>query len=160
MVIQYRLTACPELCLGVFIKGFGEDIKADDEQLIAQIISTKTPTLNVSDESMEIPELDSNGRVVSPTTDLRGHCEQGRTIAIHSVVVDPNYQGKSIGTILLNEYIQRLSVVKNADRFALIAHDYLVPFYERVGFESKGLSACNFSGGGWYDMHAPLLADN
>lgn len=109
---------------------------------------------------MEIPELDSYGRIVSPNNDPRGHHEEGRTIAIHSVVIDPDYQGQAIGTTLLNDYIQRMSTLKHADRFALLAHERLIPFYERVGFESKGLSECKFSGGGWYDLQAPLVADD
>jgi ribosomal protein S18 acetylase RimI-like enzyme len=130
------------------------------EQLIGHIIATKTNAFNVSDSSMEIPELDSYGRIVSPTNDPRGHHEEGRTIAIHSVVVDPDYQGQAIGTTLLKDYIQRMSTLKHADRFALLAHERLIPFYERVGFESKGVSECKFSGGGWYDLQAPLVADD
>ncbi|KAF5094985.1 hypothetical protein D0Z00_003314 [Geotrichum galactomycetum] len=130
------------------------------EQLIGHVIATKTNAFNVSDSSMEIPELDSYGRIVSPSNDPRGHHEEGRTIAIHSVVVDPDYQGQAIGTTLLNDYIQRMSTLKHADRFALLAHERLIPFYERVGFESKGVSECKFSGGGWYDLQAPLVADD
>ncbi|KAF5116992.1 hypothetical protein DV113_000887 [Geotrichum candidum] len=202
--IQYRLKACPELSLGIFIRKFEDNTKSDEaedadgeikedkedgetaeddadedaeeadkglnyrlahstlqsEQLIGHIIATKTNAFNVSDPSMEIPELDSYGRIVSPNNDPRGHHEEGRTIAIHSVVIDPDYQGQAIGTTLLNDYIQRMSTLKHADRFALLAHERLIPFYERVGFESKGLSECKFSGGGWYDLQAPLVADD
>lgn len=195
------MKACPELCLGIFIRKFkddsnsketqgvdsktkteeGQDVKSADadsnesdanlnyqlaksglqsEKLIGQILATKTTSINVSDPSMEIPELDNYGRIVSPATDPRGHREEGRTIAIHSVVIDPEYQGQSVGTTLLNDYIQRMSTLKHADRFSLLAHDRLIPFYERVGFESKGLSECKFSGGGWYDLQAPLIADD
>lgn len=199
------MKACPELCLGIFIRNFKDDsnsketedvdsktkteeeqdVKSTDdddaadpnesdenhnyqlaksalqsEKLIGQILATKTTSINVSDPSMEIPELDNYGRNVSPATDPRGHREDGRTIAIHSVVIDPEYQGQSVGTTLLNDYIQRMSTLKHADRFSLLAHDRLIPFYERVGFESKGLSECKFSGGGWYDLQAPLIADD
>jgi GNAT superfamily N-acetyltransferase len=133
------------------------EIKADkdDEQLIAHI-ATKTTT--VSGASMKIPALVSSGRVVSPTNDPRGHHGKGRTIAIHSVVVNPNYQSKSISTILLNDYIQLLAALKNAERFAPFVQDRLIPFYGHVGFKSKGLSECNFSGGGCYDLQVPLMA--
>jgi predicted N-acetyltransferase YhbS len=81
-----------------------------------------------------------------------GHEEGGRTIAIHSLAVLPEHQGKQVGSTLMKSYIHRIREAQIADRIAIIAHDHLVPFYESFGFESHGPSKCQFGGGGWVDL--------
>lgn len=188
--IKYRLTACPELCAGVFIRRFkdpkysGDGVTAAgaaaedeedgdeahegfrtatstaaDEQLIAHILATKINEPRVTDASMEVPAVDEYHRVVDPRADARGHRDEGRTLAVHAVVVDPTYQGQSIGSIMLKDYIQRVTTLHLADRIAILVHDKLRPFYELQGFEALGPSAVSFSGGGWIDMVRPL-SDN
>lgn len=39
-----------------------------------------------------------------------------------------------------------------ADRIVLIAHDYLIRFYEHAGFENQGVSECRFAGDLWTDL--------
>jgi predicted N-acetyltransferase YhbS len=81
-----------------------------------------------------------------------GHEEGGSTIAIHSLAVDPEHQGKQVGSTLMKSYIQRIQEAQIADRIAIIAHEHLVPFYQSFGFESRGPSKCQFGGGGWVDL--------
>jgi GNAT superfamily N-acetyltransferase len=81
-----------------------------------------------------------------------GHEEGGSTIAIHSLAVEPEHQGKQVGSTLMKSYIHRIREAQIADRIAIIAHDHLVPFYESLGFESRGPSKCQFGGGGWVDL--------
>jgi GNAT superfamily N-acetyltransferase len=81
-----------------------------------------------------------------------GHQDQGSTIAIHSLAVLPEHQGKGIGSTLLKAYIQRIKDAAIADRIALLSHDDLVPFYTALGFENSGVSDCTFGGGGWNDL--------
>lgn len=183
--IRYRLKACPELCAGLFIrkykdpkytgKGSVPDYDSDDEDhpdnafgihtvtsteasehLIAHILATKIHEDTVTDESMEIPDLDEHYRVKDIKTDKRGHRNDGRTIAIHAVVVDPEYQGCSIGTVLLKDYIQRMTTLHIADRISILVHKKIMPFYELQEFESLGPSEAQFSGGGWYNMTRQL----
>jgi hypothetical protein len=42
-----------------------------------------------------------------------------------------------------------------ADCIMLIAHDYLIRFYESTGFKNCGSSHCQFAGGGWFDLVIP-----
>jgi GNAT superfamily N-acetyltransferase len=130
------------------------------EKLIGHILATKCDTDFIEDASMEIPELDEYGRAADPT-DPRGHKEAGRTIGIHSVVVHPSYRGRSIATLMLRDYIQRLTTQHIADRIALLAHDKLVPFYARLGFIDDGLNKnVTFGGGDWRNMWLPLASDD
>lgn len=128
------------------------------ETLIAHLIATKTHDKSVTDDSMKIPTLDEHHRVLNPD-DTRGHNNSGRTLAIHSVAVDPSVHGRSVGTLLLKDYIQRITSVHCADRLAIIVREKLKGFYERFGFVDKGPSETSFSGGGWYTMTRDIAAD-
>ena len=81
-----------------------------------------------------------------------GHEDQGSTVALHSLAVKAEHQRKRVGSTLMKSYIQRIKEAQIADRIALLAHDHMVPFYEALGFENCGPSACTFGGGGWFDM--------
>lgn len=60
----------------------------------------------------------------------------------------------------MKAYLQRMESHSVADRVALIAHDYLVPYYEQFGFVNKGESAAQFGGGGWIDMVKEFVPGN
>lgn len=191
--IKYRLTACPELCAGVFIRTFKDPKYSEDgssaaeqtegadddnnndesgatgksglyvaksslaeEKLIGHILATKIAESKVTDASMEIPDLDEYNRVRDPAKDKRGHRDDGRTLAVHAVVVDPAYHGQSIGSLMLKDYIQRMTTLHVADRIAILVHDKLKPFYALQDFEDLGPSEVTFSGGSWIDMVRPL----
>lgn len=82
-----------------------------------------------------------------------GHQEDGRTIAIHSLAVLPDYQKKGLGTILMKDYIQRMVESETADRIAILTYGHLVRWYqETFGFQRKGESGTTFGGGEWVDM--------
>ncbi|KLJ13232.1 hypothetical protein EMPG_11808 [Blastomyces silverae] len=155
--VEYRLTKCPELSLGVFYLPPKDPSKPKPKpQLIAHILATRTPALCVTDAAMGIPP---NWRDKSSSTlescngsEPLGHQDQGSTIALHSLAVLPEHQGKRLGSTLLKAYIQRIKDAAIANRIALLAHDHLIPFYTSLGFENRGLSDCTFGGGGWYSM--------
>lgn len=81
-----------------------------------------------------------------------GHEDQGGTIAIHSLAVTPEHQGKGIGSTLLKSYVDRIREARIADRIVLIVHEPLIPFYEKFGFQSRGKSEVAHGGGGWHSM--------
>lgn len=82
-----------------------------------------------------------------------GNDPAGKTIAIHSVVVVPEFQGRGLGRELVAAYVQYLrGLGMGFERVVLIAHDHLVRFYGGVGFANVGVSGCLFAGGGWNDL--------
>lgn len=113
--------------------------------LLGHIVATKTTNSVVSDNDMAYPTPDNS----DPNL---GHKEEGRTICIHSLGILPEYQGKGLGNTLMKAYLQRIESHAVADNVALIAHDHLITYYEKFGFENKGKSKAQFGGGGWYDM--------
>ena len=99
------------------------------------------PTNNAEDETCVV-----DGQVI-------GNDKNGRKVAVHSLAVVPEYQGKGIGRALMNEYIRYISGFSaSVDGVVIIAHGHLIRFYESCGFENLGPSPCAFGGGGWYDM--------
>lgn len=88
-----------------------------------------------------------------PTSDeTRGHREQGRTLAVHSVAVLPEYQGRGVGKTILQAYLQRMNSAGIADRVALLAHRPLCEFYRKQGFTDDGANESKLYGGGWINM--------
>jgi len=168
---EYRLTKCGDLCLGLFAT-VGPDsnvpaetlktarlVESDREigdigVLLAHIIATRSNSPVVTDVDMDYPR-DWTPNSASSSV---GHQEGGRTICLHSFGVLPKYQKRGIGRILLMAYLQQMNGAGIADRVALIAHDHLVPYYEKYGFQNKGPSKAQFGGGGWFDMVFELKA--
>ncbi|KAK7684624.1 hypothetical protein QCA50_012205 [Cerrena zonata] len=111
-------------CIALEAKGFKvaerieaehKDSKSDNEQedddlpvkssvtketLIGHIIATKIHSSHITEASMELPSEND------PTA---GHIEHSRFVGIHGLVVDPEWQGKNLGTLLMHDYIQKLS---------------------------------------------------
>lgn len=113
--------------------------------LLGHIVATKTTNQTVTDDDMSIPDEKKLEASI-------GHKEDGRTICIHSLAVLPDYQKRGLGKTLMKAYLQRMESHGVADRVALITHEALIPYYEALGFESKGKSQAKFGGGGWFDM--------
>jgi len=122
------------------------------EILLAHIIATKTASSVITDDDMALPPDWQNATVRSGV----GHNEAGRTVALHSLAVLPDCQRRGLGSTLLKAYIQRIESSEVADHIALLAHDTLVPYYERHGFLNKGKSNATYGGGGWYNMALEL----
>ncbi|KAK7726266.1 hypothetical protein SLS57_003352 [Botryosphaeria dothidea] len=161
----YRLTVCGELSLGLFTTS--EDAPGHvatvstahvvesgapqrKEFLLAMVCATKTRNELVSDDDMTVPP--SWREQPYPSNATVGHQEEGRTIAIHSLAVEPEFQRRGLGKTLLKAYIQRMQNSGVADRISILTYDRLVPFYESVGFENRGPSKVQYGGGGWVDM--------
>lgn len=122
------MTACPQVCHGLFLK---------DGTAVGHVIGTQMDTEVVTDSAMNIGSNDP----------------EGKTVGIHGVVIDPQFQGKGYGERMVKEYLQAVSKsVPGIQGFALIAHARLEPFYRKNGFISAGESKCQFGGGGWYDL--------
>lgn len=105
---------------------------------------------------MEIPHHFPARKTTSSEADedgvRRGHKEDGKTVAMHSLAVLPDFQGKGLGKTLVRAFLQRLEGQGVGERVALLSHEGLVPYYESLGFENKGQSQAAFGGGGWFDM--------
>ena len=114
------------------------------------IIGTKIVASAVTDESMDLPQSWQDS--TSPSTENRGHEENGRTIAIHTLGVLPAYKDQGLAKTIMKSYEQRMETSGIADRIALLAHGHLIKMYEGMGFENRGKSDVKFGGGGWNSL--------
>lgn len=201
--LRYRLTTCPELCSGMFVREYeykynavnlpetaerlekehiqslesegsstaekaqdydiGRETEDDEgaeykslpvrlsvlkETLIGHIIATKIHGNRITADSMNLPSDDN------PKS---GHIEHSRYIGIHGLVIDPQWQGKNLGTLLMHDYIQKLSNQDLGSKVVIIAHKRLIPFYEKIGFNNLGQSECKFAGEVWFDLSIDLV---
>lgn len=108
-----------------------------------------TDTPHVTNPAMDYP-LDWNSS--DDRDDPRGHREKGRTLAVHSVAVIPEYQKMKLGETVMKAYLQRMSSARVADRVSLLAHREFVGFYTKLGFQDEGISSSELYGGGWVNM--------
>ncbi|AET40296.1 polyamine acetyltransferase Ecym_5556 [Eremothecium cymbalariae DBVPG len=153
-VIRFRLAACPELCSGLFIREVsGVEIK--DEKLIGHILGTKvTSSVGGSEKNKEA--------FITYENREKMHDDSSNTIAVHSIVIAPEHQKKNLATLMLTDYVQKMSNQKVADKLVLITHEPLVPFYERLGFQLVGENEAvkkspEFSKNKWFDMVRELV---
>lgn len=129
-----------------------EDQPKPRPTLVGHVIATRTSKPYVTDKAMELPADWQTQRATVVDGEVVGHDEYGSSIAIHSLAVLPEHQGKHVGSTLMKSYIQRIREAQIADRIVIIVHDNLLSFYEGLGFENQGPSKCKFGGGGWIDM--------
>ncbi|RSL75832.1 hypothetical protein CEP51_010516 [Fusarium floridanum] len=160
--IEYRLTVCPELCIGLFLRA-GEELPAqapqnipiitegasDDDVLIGHVISTMSTNKPVRDEDMACPpEWKAN-----PQVDYEvGHKKNGTTIALHALAVSPDYQRSGFGKALMAAYIDQMKKAGRAERISILTYDRLVPYYKKLGFEHYGKSESEYAGVAWHDL--------
>lgn len=129
------------------------------EVLIAYIMATKTADPTIDVPTMGIAKLDKYGRKDPSEPKQLGHTEDGAYIAIHSVVVSPDYQGTGIGTTLVADYVQRMETVKAGKALILLSEESHLSFYRRAGFSDDGVSDCAFGGTEWHNMTRSLAEE-
>jgi GNAT superfamily N-acetyltransferase len=110
MKIEYRIRTCPELTLGLF-----EVDEEGEGSILAMIHGTRTSDPTTTDKSMSIGS----------------HEPDGPTVALHTLCVHPGHRARGLGTRVLKEYLERVGGEKGVRWVTLIAHDELLPFYER-----------------------------
>ncbi|OBT57345.1 hypothetical protein VE04_02522 [Pseudogymnoascus sp. 24MN13] len=115
----------------------------------AHVVAARTRDGLATDVAMDYPR---DWESIKRDEREEGHHEDGRTICVHSLAVLPEFQGSGIGRTIMMAYMQQMNGAGIADRLAIIAHGPLVPYYEKLGFVSKGPSEAQFGGGGWIDM--------
>ncbi|OHF01672.1 acetyltransferase [Colletotrichum orchidophilum] len=163
--IEYRLTVCPQICLGLFaresrsnsegathqgaIPAFNPPNATKNDKLIAHTISTKSLSPVVQDEDMSVPPTWKT----EPTATYNvGHQPKGRTITLHSLAVAPPFQKLGHGKTLMTHYIEHMRQTAQAERISILTYDRLVSYYQKLGFIHYGKSRCEYAGVAWHDL--------
>ena len=107
----------------------------------------KIASTKITDASMQLPSKETPGS---------GHIESSRNIGIHSVVIHPDWRGKT----WVHCYCMTISKIINqdvGDQIVIINKENLIPFYEKSD-STTSASECKYAGTTWYDMAIDLVA--
>jgi len=88
--------------------------------------------------------------------ELEGHDPAGKTRVVFSLAVDPQFQGRGVGQLLMERFISD-SRKSGALSILLICRRSLIPFYKRFGFVYRGPSNATYGGYRWHEMVLPLV---
>lgn len=77
--------------------------------------------------------------------------KEGGHQIIFTIAVDPEYRGHSIGSKLLDA-IEAISKKANRESISLTSLKRNVPFYEKNGFENKGVADSEHADETWYNL--------
>lgn len=84
-------------------------------------------------------------------SDASLHCPKGDYQMVFGLAVDPNYQKQGYAAALTKYFID-VSRANGRKGMMLTCKDYLVEFYQKLGFTHKGVSVSNHGGAQWHDM--------
>lgn len=115
-------------------------VAVDNEKIIGFINGAVTNYNTIVDELYE-PE--------------GGHNPQGKNQSIFGLDVLPKYQKQGIAAKLMR-YMMEKSKEARRENMILTCKDRLIHYYEKFGYENKGVSLSVHGGVVWYDMVAKL----
>lgn len=86
---------------------------------------------------------------------LIGHDADGENMVVFSVAIAPNNRGKKYGHTLLRHFEKQCKALKKV-RILLLCKTDLIPYYKRVGYTYKSISASTHGGAQWHEMELKL----
>ncbi|MFK4786173.1 GNAT family N-acetyltransferase [Fusobacterium sp. MFO224] len=84
-----------------------------------------------------------------------GHNPEGKNQSIFGLDVLPEYQRQGIAEKLM-KYMMEKSREAKREKMILTCKERLIHYYEKFGYENKGISESVHGGVVWYDMEAKL----
>jgi len=89
--------------------------------------------------------------------ELIGHDSAAPNVVIMSVVVDPEYQGKGLSTVLMVEFAKRMADMEKTT-IHLMCKEHHVRLYEKFGYRYIQPSASDHGGMQWHELMMDLHA--
>jgi len=84
-----------------------------------------------------------------------GHDPQGKNQMIFGLATDPAFQRQGIAALLMETLIAQARR-EGRENVVLTCKKHLIPYYEKFGYQNRGVSASVHGGAVWYDMVLPL----
>ena len=112
----------------------------NEKEIIGFINSGATHKVELSDEEFK---------------ELIGHDPDGKHIVIMSVVIHPNYQGKSFTSLLMRNFINAMQAMGKTEIY-LICQTEMINMYAKYGFIHLGESDSDHGGLSWHEMSLAL----
>ncbi len=83
--------------------------------------------------------------------ELIGHDPAAPNVVIMSVVVDPVYQGRGLSTVLMSEFVKRMTEA-GKETIHLMCREHHIPLYGKFGYRYTQPSASDHGGVQWHEM--------
>jgi len=128
--IQRRVDTFPQ---GFFVAEF-------DGRVIGFLNSASTDKDDISDEELK---------------QLIGHDPNGRNMVVFALAVLPEYRKQGIARQLMERFTVEARKM-NKENILLMCKQYLIAYYESMGFDYVGLSGSTHGGAEWHLMRMRL----
>jgi ribosomal protein S18 acetylase RimI-like enzyme len=127
-----------QLRIGTYPQGFF--VAELDGRIVGMVNGASTNKDDISDEELK---------------QLIGHDAGGRNMVIFALAVLPDFQKQGIARQLMLKFIEEAKRNKK-ENVLLICKQYLVAYYEGLGFVHAGLSRSTHGGAEWHEMRLSL----
>ena len=97
----------------------------------------------------DLPAIDD--RLFEP----QGHDPQGKNQMVFGLAVHPDCRNNGIAAALLRRLID-FAREQGMNQVILTCKQEKIPYYQKFGFQNRGVSASEHGGAVWYDMVLPL----
>lgn len=118
--------------------------------IVAALVDTDEPVAMVNVVYSDADEFDDSF-FINENVFLEG----GKNAFICGVETLEECRGSGLAHILMEELIDR-EKTRGTKAIILTCHDYLVPFYEGMGYRNLGRSKSSWGGAEWYEMEYVL----
>ena len=86
---------------------------------------------------------------------LIGHDAAGRNMVVFALAVLPDFQNQGIARQLMSTFVEEARE-RGKQNVLLMCKQYLINYYERMGFDHIGLSRSTHGGAEWHEMRMGL----
>lgn len=86
---------------------------------------------------------------------LIGHHAAGRNMVVFALAVLPDFQNQGIARQLMSTFVEEARE-RGKQNVLLMCKQYLINYYERMGFDHIGLSRSTHGGAEWHQMRLGL----
>lgn len=80
-----------------------------------------------------------------------GHDPDGKNQMIFGLATDPDYQRQGIAALLMETLIAQAKA-EGRENMVLTCKDRLIHYYQKFGYQNRGVSVSTHGGAVWYDM--------
>lgn len=160
IVIRHVLSKDLDECFLVETSGFQPEEAATKETIKLRIDTFPQGFLVAEVEGRVIGMLNSASTNKDDISDeelkqLIGHEVDGKNMVVFALAVLPEFQKRGIARQLMSRFVEEARGLKKGN-VLLMCKQYLIAYYEGMGFVHMGISKSTHGGAEWHEMRLTL----